>query len=85
MSGIHIAIYIDKFKERYTLLKKHNLIWTNPRFAKLDTCDTYEEAHANRQFRFKDIINPDTGEKIFELEHETRALRHFQFMKPVVY
>ena len=49
----------------------------------MDTCDTEKEAYANRQFRFKNIINPDTGEVLFELEHETRALRHYQFMKNV--
>ena len=84
-SGIHIAIYIDKFKDRYTLFKEHNLIWTNPRFVKEDTCNTLEEACANRQFRFKNIIDPETDEVLFELEHETRSLRHFQFMKQVAY
>ena len=74
---------MDKFKDRFALFKKHNLIWTNPRFLNEDTCDTDKEAFENRQFRFKDIINPDTGEKLFELEHETRALRHRQFMKQV--
>ena len=67
------------------MFKKDNLIWTNPRFVKEDTCDTEKEAYANRQFRFKDIIDPDTGEILFELEHEVRAMRHFQFMKQVEY
>ena len=84
-AGIHIAIYIDKFKERYALFKKHNIIWTNPRFLAEDTCDTEKEACENRQFRFRDIIDPNTEEKLFELEHETRSLRHFQFMKQVAY
>jgi hypothetical protein len=67
------------------MFKEHNLIWTNPRFIKMDTCDTEKEACANRQFRFKNIINPDTREILFELEHETRSLRHFQFMKQLTY
>ena len=83
MQGAHICVYIDKFKERYHLLQEKGLIWTNPRFSKDDTCDTYEEAKTNRQFRFKHIINPDSGETLFELEHEARALRHYQYMKPL--
>ena len=84
-AGLHIAIYIDKFKERYGLFKRHNLVWTNPRFLDQDTCDTDTETFANRQYRFKDIIDPDSGEILFELEHEVRSLRHRQFMKQVFF
>jgi hypothetical protein len=30
----------------------------------------------NHQFRFKDLIDPETNEKVFELDHEVRSLRH---------
>ena len=78
-------MYIDGFKRAYERLKELGLIWTNPRFVHLDTCDTYEEAAASRQFRFKTIIDLDTKEPLLELEHETRAARHCQFFKPVHY
>ena len=65
--------------------RARRLIWTNPRFAHLDTCDTWDEAVAGRQFRFKDLVDPASGVKLLELEHETRSVRHFQFYKDVAY
>lgn len=79
MEGVHACIYISNFQKTYDALKKMNMIWTNPRFTHLDSCDTWEEAYASRTFRFKDIISK--GEKIFELEHEVRPMMHGQYMK----
>ena len=106
MEGLHVAIYILNFRDAYVRLRERSLIWINPRFRDLDTCDAWEEAAASRQFRFRHI--PCAGEsepgcwdgtaptagtesgterpaKYFELEHETRAVRHFQFFKRVEY
>jgi hypothetical protein len=69
----------------YERLESRGLIWTNPRFTELDTCSSWEEARAVRQLRFRHVVDPDTGDEIVELEHETRALRHFQYHKPVHY
>ena len=80
-TGLHVAIYIASFKKAYERLKQLDLIWTNPRFAHLDRCDTWEEAHASRQFRFRKIVDLETREVLLELEHEVRAVRHFQYMK----
>ena len=46
----------------------------------------WEEARASRQFRFRTIHDPSVetpsgAEPLLELEHETRACRHQQFMK----
>ena len=81
MEGVHICVYAADFEGLYQRLKAHNLIWTNPRFTHLDSCDTWGEAMASRTLRFKDIINLETGEKLIELEHETRPLRHGQYLK----
>jgi hypothetical protein len=81
MEGVHICIYANDFKGLYHRLASKKLIWTNPRFTHLDRCDTWEEAVASRTLRFKDIIDLSTGEKILELEHETRPLRHGQYLK----
>ena len=81
MNGVHACVYVADFKNMYTTLHSHGLIWTNPRFTHLDSCDTWEEAFASRTFRFKDILDVDTGEKIFELEHETRPMMHGQYFK----
>ena len=81
MQGVHICIYANNFKQLYDRLKEKDLIWTNPRFTRLDSCDTWEEAFASRTLRFKDIVDLETGEKLMEMEHETRPLRHGQYMK----
>ena len=83
--GVHICFYIASFKVAYERLKKLGLIWTNPRFRRLDTCDTYEEAVASRQFRFKTVVDLETRAPLLELEHEVRASRHCQFFKKVDY
>ena len=58
--GHHIAIYVANFSGPYGFLKRHNLV--------MDV--------RNHQFRFKDIVDPESGEKLFEIEHEVRSLRH---------
>jgi len=82
--GIHVCVYTCDFKRTYEALKDRGLIWTNPRFTWLDTCDSFEEAVASRQFRFKSLRDA-SGEELAELEHEVRSLRHVQFMKQVSY
>lgn len=81
MAGVHLCIYVLGFRDLYVSLQSQGLIWTNPRFIHLDACDTWEQAFASRTLRFKDVICPHSGEKILELEHETRALSHGQFFK----
>jgi catechol-2,3-dioxygenase len=81
MEGVHVCFYANDFRELYHRLSERKLIWTNPRFVHLDTCDTWEEARASRTLRFKDIIDLSTGETILEMEHETRPLRHGQYLK----
>ncbi|TAJ78611.1 hypothetical protein EPO44_19965 [bacterium] len=59
--GHHIAIYVANFSGPYNFLKRRNLIMEDAR---------------NHQFRFKEIVDPESGEKLFEMEHEVRSLRH---------
>ncbi|KAL3780663.1 hypothetical protein ACHAWO_004144 [Cyclotella atomus] len=81
MKGVHICIYISNFASTYRTLQESNLIWTNPRFTHLDTCDTWGEAYASRTFRFKDIVDENGGEVMLELEFETRPMMHGQYLK----
>lgn len=81
MQGVHACIYIPHFESTYHELKDRGLIWTNPRFTHLDTCDTWEEAFASRTLRFKDVLDVETGDKVLELEHETRPMSHGQYLK----
>ena len=85
MKGVHVCFYAEDFKDLYQRLSERQLIWTNPRFVHLDSCDTWEEAASSRTLRFKDVIDLHTGEKILELEHETRPLRHGQYLKVPLY
>jgi len=85
MKGVHICIYVNEFKNLYHRLAEKKLIWTNPRFTHLDSCDTWDEAAASRTLRFKDILDLESSQKIIELEHETRPLRHGQYLKVPYY
>ena len=80
-NGVHACIYIQNFHGTYNELKERGLIWTNPRFTHLDSCDTWEEAVASRTLRFKDVLDIKTGEKVLEFEHETRPMTHGQYLK----
>jgi catechol 2,3-dioxygenase-like lactoylglutathione lyase family enzyme len=81
MRGVHVCFYVNDFEALYHRLDALQLIWTNPRFVHLDTCDTWEEAKASFTLRFKTIVDLETLEPILELEHETRPLRHGQYLK----
>ncbi|KAL7526459.1 hypothetical protein ACHAWF_001782 [Thalassiosira exigua] len=81
MRGVHICLYIPNFRQAHDTLKERKLIWTNPLFTSTESCDTWEEVHASRAFRFKDIIDTETGKKVLELEHEIRSMLHGQYMK----
>lgn len=83
--GLHICIYIAGFRAAFDRLQARGLVATNPRFARLDTCDDYQQAVASRTFRFAKIVDLESGEELLELEHEVRAQRHFQFFKRTHY
>jgi len=67
--GHHIAVYVANFTGPYTFLRDRGLITEDVR---------------NRQFRFQDIVDPRTGERVFVLEHEVRSLHHRMYHRPLV-
>ncbi|MBV9323181.1 MAG: hypothetical protein JO352_05270 [Chloroflexi bacterium] len=67
--GHHIAIYIANFSGPYDYLSEHKLITEDIR---------------NHQFRFQDIVDPQTGKPVFTLEHEVRSSRHPGFRRALV-
>jgi hypothetical protein len=67
--GHHIAIYIANFSGPFQYLEERNLV---------------TEGIRNHQFRFQDIVDPDTGETVFTLEHEVRSSRHPGFRRQLV-
>ena len=67
--GHHIAVYVANFSGPYGFLKSRSLITEDVR---------------NHQFRFKDIVDPKSAERLCELEHEVRSLRHPMYHRPFV-
>lgn len=67
--GHHIAIYVANFSRPYTYLKERGLITEEVR---------------NHQFRFKELIDPDSDQAIFCVEHEVRSLHHPMFNRAMV-
>ena len=56
--GHHIAIYVAGFSGPFTALSERGLI---------------TEEIRNHQFRFQKIVDPESGEVLFEIEHEVRG------------
>jgi hypothetical protein len=67
--GHHVAIYVANFSGPYEYFKSRGLISEDVR---------------NHQFRFQDIVGPESGQKVFSLEHEVRSLRHPMYHRPFV-
>jgi len=59
--GHHIAIYVADFAGPHRFLREHDLV---------------TEESDQHQYRFQDLIDPDSGERLFEIEHEVRSLKH---------
>ena len=66
--GHHIAIYVADFSGPHAALDAVGLV--------------AEESNA-RQYRFNWIFDPDTGDRLFEVEHEVRSLTHSMYGRPL--
>ena len=67
--GHHVAIYISDFSGPYKRLGERGLV---------------SQEDDQHQYRFKDIVDPDSGKKLFTIEHEVRSMRHPLFARPMV-
>ncbi len=67
--GHHIAIYVTNFSGPHRWLKDRGLI---------------SEESNPVQYRFKDIVDPETSKVLFTIEHEVRSATHPMFMRPLV-
>jgi hypothetical protein len=67
--GHHVAIYIANFSGPFQYLDERKLI---------------TEGIRNHQFRFQQIVDPDSGAPVFTLEHEVRSSRHPGFRRRLV-
>jgi hypothetical protein len=67
--GHHIAVYIANFSRPHALLKERGLI---------------TEESNDYQYRFQDIVDPDTRQVLFTIEHEVRSFTHPMFLRPMI-
>ena len=67
--GHHIAVYITDFSGPHRKLLERGLI---------------SEESNQYQYRFKDIVDPDTREHLCTLEHEVRCFTHPMYARPLV-
>ncbi len=67
--GHHVAIYLADFSGPYQNLLERGLI---------------SEESDQHQYRFLDIVDPETGAALVRLEHEVRSMRHPMYARPLV-
>ena len=67
--GHHIQIYVADFSGPHRRLKALGLV---------------SEESSQHQFRFLDIVDPQTGASCYQLEHEVRSMTHPLFRRPLV-
>ena len=67
--GHHLAVYVANFSGPHAFLKQHGLI---------------TEESNDYQYRFQDIVHPETGRKLFTIEHEVRSMTHPMFGREFV-
>jgi hypothetical protein len=67
--GHHIQFYLADFSGPYAMLKQRGLI---------------SEESDQHQYRFRDIVDPNTGQVLYTIEHEIRSLRHPLYARPLV-
>jgi hypothetical protein len=67
--GHHIAVYLANFSGPHAWMKSHNLV---------------TEESSDHQYRFVDIAHPETGRKLFSIEHEVRSFTHPMFGREMV-
>ncbi|MDX1486480.1 MAG: hypothetical protein R3229_18560, partial [Alphaproteobacteria bacterium] len=65
----HIQFYINDFSGPYDKLKERGLI--------------YQESNQH-QYRFKDIVDPESGDVVYVLDHEVRSMGHPMYARPLV-
>jgi hypothetical protein len=67
--GHHIQIYITDFSGPYRRLAERGLIYSEDN---------------QYQYRFRVIVDPQTGKHLFTVEHEVRSATHPMYLRPLV-
>jgi hypothetical protein len=67
--GHHIQVYVANFSRPHAALAKLKAI---------------SEESNQYQYRFLDIVDPDSGKKLFQIEHEVRSITHPMYLRPLL-
>ena len=67
--GHHVQMYITNFSGPYRELAKRNLIYSEDN---------------QYQYRFRDIVDLESGKHLFTVEHEVRSATHPMFLRPLI-
>jgi len=65
----HVQIYVSSFSGPHRRLGERGLV---------------NREDNQYQYRFRDIVDLDTGKHLFTIEHEVRSLTHPMFLRPLV-
>jgi len=65
----HLQVYINDFSGPHRRLREKGLI---------------TQESDQHQYRFQDIVDPDSGKKLFTIEHEVRSMKHPLYLRPLV-
>lgn len=67
--GHHLALYVANFSRPHAKMAKHGLI---------------SQESNQHQYRFVDLIDPESGKKLYQIEHEIRSMTHPLFGRPMI-
>jgi len=67
--GHHVQIYITNFSGPYRQLAERGLV---------------SQEDNQYQYRFRDIVDPADGRRLFTVEHEVRSATHPMYLRPLV-
>jgi hypothetical protein len=67
--GHHVQIYVTDFSGPHSRLLERGLV---------------AEESSEHQYRFRDLVDPAGGRRLFTLEHEVRSLTHPLYGRPLV-
>ena len=65
----HVQIYVVDFSGPHARLGARNLVWSEDN---------------QYQYRFRDIVDLESGRHLFTIEHEVRSFTHPMFLRPLV-
>jgi len=67
--GYHIAVYVTDFGGSHAKLNERGII---------------SQESNPYQYRFQEIVDPESGKLLYEIEHEVRSFTHPMYARPLV-